>query len=95
MTLVASHGMSYSWGLNINEIMAPMDKDNEISSSFINRQCEIGGRDWFVRQFNVDWAVITDIAVPIITKFAEHTNGTTAYLKTPMLRWNNFGADPD
>lgn len=62
VTLVASHGMSYSWGANIIETMSPMDRDNEISSSFISKAVEINGRDWFVRQFNVDWAVIADIA---------------------------------
>ena len=62
VTLVASHGMSYSWGVNISDVMGPMDRDNEISSCFISKPVEIHGREWFVRQFNVDWAVIADIA---------------------------------
>lgn len=33
--------------------------------------------------------------MPIITKFKERTNGTTADLNPPMLRFNYFGADPD
>eukprot|EP00595_Chromulina_sp_UTEXLB2642_P002684 CAMPEP_0196762724 /NCGR_PEP_ID=MMETSP1095-20130614/2653_1 /TAXON_ID=96789 ORGANISM="Chromulina nebulosa, Strain UTEXLB2642" /NCGR_SAMPLE_ID=MMETSP1095 /ASSEMBLY_ACC=CAM_ASM_000446 /LENGTH=1168 /DNA_ID=CAMNT_0042114379 /DNA_START=78 /DNA_END=3584 /DNA_ORIENTATION=- len=53
------------------------------------------GRKWNALDYNIDWQVVREIAVPIITKFTFRTNGTCQTPRIPGIGWSYFGADPD
>lgn len=53
------------------------------------------GRVWDCLDFNIDWATVRNIAVPITTKFTFRTNGTCQSPRIPGIGWSYFGADPD
>eukprot|EP01038_Epipyxis_sp_PR26KG_P011996 gene11996-16059_t len=52
-------------------------------------------REWEFMETDIDWSAISDIALPIITKFTFRTNGTCKSPRIPGIGWSYFGADPD
>ncbi|KAJ1440890.1 hypothetical protein B484DRAFT_391004 [Ochromonadaceae sp. CCMP2298] len=52
-------------------------------------------RDWGFLACNIDWRGVSDIAIPIITKFTYRTNGTCQTPRIPGIGWSYFGADPE
>lgn len=79
--LASSNGLVYSWGkslLNAAEVAASTP----------------GERTWPVMEFNINWTAVSEIAVPIITRFTFRTNGTCLTPRWPGIGWSYFGADP-
>ena len=63
VSVMASHGMIYSWGENIRPIMSAYDAEDIRTKSLAISKVIVGGnREWIVRAFNVDWDIITKIA---------------------------------
>lgn len=56
---------------------------------------EGSARTWECLDFAIDWGLVGEIAVPIITKFTFRTNGTCQTPRFPGIGWSYFGADPD
>eukprot|EP01035_Chromulina_nebulosa_P021287 gene21287-27581_t len=94
VTLATSNGLVYSWGDNLR-----IDEDDNRTRSSIDEMSGNdmygSGRKWNALDYNIDWQVVREIAVPIITKFTFRTNGTCQTPRIPGIGWSYFGADPD
>lgn len=92
ITLATSHGLVYSYGANLRQALdlsATITVPTSFSSSTVEE------RKWEYLDGGIDWQTVSDIAVPIITKFTYRTNGTCQTPRFPGIGWSFFGADPE
>jgi hypothetical protein len=53
------------------------------------------GRDWQFLDCSIDWQAVSEIALPIITRFTFRTNGSSVNAHIPGIGFNYIGADPE
>lgn len=57
---------------------------------------EVGGpREWKAFEFGVNWDQVKSVAIPIITKYAARTNGSSLKILDLSISWSFFSCDPE
>jgi len=82
--LAASDGKYVSWG-SANHSYEPNSGEGR----------EGAARLWSTHQHSVDWPLVKKITIPILSKYAARTNGSSVAIKTDCLSWSYFGSDPE
>ena len=54
-----------------------------------------GVRSWELYDYGVDWEGVHAVAMPIMERYAWHTNGSSAHVRAAGLEWSYYSTDPE
>lgn len=99
LSLVSERLESLKIGKEQNKTLSGVKSNDSlraaISSGLMQKHFSSTGREWEFLPNTVDWQAVSDIAMPIISRFTFRTNGTCQTPRIPGIGWSFFGADPD
>ncbi|GMI02684.1 hypothetical protein TrVE_jg6927 [Triparma verrucosa] len=89
-------------GVNRRELEGSLGKIPGLGLAASNGACfswpsevEGGARVWKGFQFGVDWEEVKAVAIPIMSKYAARTNGSSLKVLDLSLCWSFFSSDPE
>mmetsp|Transcript_29162 Transcript_29162/g.58248 ORF Transcript_29162/g.58248 Transcript_29162/m.58248 type:complete len:1101 (-) Transcript_29162:54-3356(-) len=89
-------------GVNRRELEGSLGSIPRIGLAASNGACfswpstaEDGAREWHAFQFGVDWEDVKAVAIPIMSKYAARTNGSSLKILDLSISWSYFSADPE
>jgi len=89
-------------GVNRRELEGSLGKIPRLGLAASNGACfsfpsakEGEKRTWNAFQFGVDWEEVKAVAIPIMSKYAARTNGSSLKVLDLSLCWSFFSSDPE